>query len=164
MEQVLNVAQYIMEKYKELSGKQIDEMKLHKLLYFAQRESFAIVGAPMFHGTFEGWKYGPVCREVRYNYDATGMICRSRSKVSESNAYILNNIILQYGRYASWVLSQLSHKETSWINSRKGIPDGENGHTPLSLQDIQQDATKVRPYDSVYDMYYDEFEDAEECH
>ena len=30
------------------------------------------------------------------------------------------------------------------------------------LSDIQEDAKKVRPYDHVWDMYYDEFEDAEE--
>jgi hypothetical protein len=35
----------------------------------------------------------------------------------------------------------------------------ENGSVPLSIEDIRKDAEKVRPYDSVYDMYYDEFED-----
>ena len=38
---------------------------------------------------------------------------------------------------------------------------GENGREPLSIDDIRKDAEKVRPYDSMYDMYYDEFEDAE---
>lgn len=32
-------ASYIYEKYKSEFGTTIDEMKLHKLLYFAQRES-----------------------------------------------------------------------------------------------------------------------------
>jgi len=27
------------------------------------------------------------------------------------------------------------------------------------LEDIKEDAKKVRPYDYVWDMYYDEFED-----
>ena len=61
---------------------------------------------------------------------------------------------------ASWKLSEISHKEISWQNARKNLVDGENGSEPLSIDDIRKDAEKVRPYDSMYDMYYDEFEDA----
>ena len=43
-------------------------MKLHKLLYCTQRESFAILDEPAFEGEMEGWKYGPVSREVRSEY------------------------------------------------------------------------------------------------
>ena len=32
----------------------------------------------------------------------------------------------------------------------------------LSLDDIREDAKKVRPYDHIFDMYYDEFDDAED--
>ena len=40
--------------------------------------------------------------------------------------------------------------------------DNENGYVDLNLDDIREDAKKVRPYDHVWDMYYDEFEDASE--
>ena len=56
MERILDVAQYIYDEYKRQSGEVIDEMKLHKLLYFAQRESLAITNEPLFEGDFEGWK------------------------------------------------------------------------------------------------------------
>ena len=42
MERVLDVAQYIMDEYKKMTGETIDEMKLHKLLYFSQRECLAL--------------------------------------------------------------------------------------------------------------------------
>lgn len=35
MERIIDVAQYIYDEYKRQSGEVIDEMKLHKLLYFA---------------------------------------------------------------------------------------------------------------------------------
>ena len=57
MDKIINVAQYVFQEYKRVTGEVIDEMKLHKLLYFAQRESFAITDAPLFEGEFEGWKY-----------------------------------------------------------------------------------------------------------
>jgi gp27 len=60
---------------------------------------------------------------------------------------------------ASWKLSALTHKETSWLNSRKGLKKEENGNVKIKMEDIREDAKKVRPYDYMWDMYYDEFED-----
>ena len=161
MEKIVDVAQYIFVEYKNISGKVIDEMKLQKLLYLTQRESLAITGEPMFAEEFEGWKYGPVCREVRGYYTEDGMFTDNINEISLENAYIAKNIILQYGAYESWKLSELSHRELSWRNSRKGIPEGQNGNKKILLEDIRKDSEKVRPYDSIWDMYYDEFEDAE---
>lgn len=160
MERIIDVAAYIVRKYNELTGEPLDEMKLHKLLYFLQRESYAILGKPAFDGIFEGWKFGPVSREVRNSY-YEGEILVPTSYISDEVQYIANNVILEYGAYESWKLSQLSHQETSWLNARKGLAAHEIGDTPLKLEDIQEDAKKVRPYDYVWDMYYDEFEDEE---
>ena len=158
MEKIINVAQYIFREYRRVTGEVIDEMKLHKLLYFAQRESLAITNTPLFEGEFEGWKYGPVCKEIRNSITPDGII-DVVGEVSDECKYIVNNVILEYGSLASWKLSQLSHKELSWKNARIGLKEGENGSRKLNLEDIREDAKKVRPYDYVWDMYYDEFED-----
>lgn len=55
----------------------------------------------------------------------------------------------------------MSHKELSWKNARKGLSTEQNGTEKLSLEDIKKDSEKIRPYDPIWDMYYDEFEDAE---
>ena len=161
MENVLNVAQYIFDEYKRQAKTSIDEMKLHKLPYFAQRESFAITGKQLFDGEFRGWKYGPVCCEVRNAFSPDGIVVDT-SPVSDECAYIVNNVVQEYGSIASWKLSELSHKEISWKNARKGLTAEQNGNNLISISDIQEDAKKVRPYDHVWDMYYDEFEDYEE--
>ncbi len=161
MEKIINVAQYVFTMYKKITGEVIDEMKLHKLLYFAQREALAITNEPLFEGEFEGWKYGPVCKEIRNSITQDGILDYD-SDVSDECKYIINNIILEYGALASWKLSKLSHQEISWKNARIGLPEGVNGNKKLKLEDIREDAKKVRPYDHVWDMYYDEFEDVEE--
>lgn len=158
MEKIIDVAAYVLKKYHDVTKEHLDEMKLHKLLYFIQRESFAITGHKAFDGDFEGWKYGPVCKEVR-NYFFNNEILIATNDISDELKYIANNVILEYGSYASWKLSELSHAETSWINSRKGLSKDENGNVKLSLGDIQEDSKKIRPYDHVWDMYYDEFEE-----
>ncbi len=162
MERAINVAHYICEEYRAISGEPIDEMKLHKLLYLSQRESLALCGKPLFKERFEGWRYGPVCVKVRNNFCQGEMIGADFQTIDETSAYIVKNIILQYGALASWKLSQISHSENSWKKAREGLRPDENGNVPLKLEDIRKDAEKVRPYDSMWDMYIDEFDDYEE--
>mgnify|MGYP005773781051 CR=1 FL=1 len=161
MEKIIDVAQYLCTAYKNMIGEQIDEMKLHKLLYFAQRESLAILNEPLFAGDFEGWKYGPVCREIWHCFRQEGLK-KVADDVSEECRYLVNNVILEYGSMAAAKLCELSYREKSWLNARQGLKDGEECTKKLSLDDIREDARKVRPYDYVWDMYYDEFDDAEE--
>ena len=155
---ILNVAEYIFREYYRVTGELIDEMKLQKLLYFSQRETLAILNKPLFNEEFEGWKYGPISREIRTVFTEDGMNAETEDIESDSK-YIINNVILEYGALVSWKLSELSHKEVSWLNSRRGLKEGENGNRKIKLEDIKEDAKKVRPYDYVWDMYYDEFED-----
>lgn len=162
MEKILNVAQYIFDAYKRVSGVVIDEMKMHKLLYLAQRETYAVLGKPLFKEDMEGWKYGPVSPEVRAYLTADGIAAKTEP-VSAESAYIINNVIEEYGAYESWKLSEITHQESSWRRARKGLSDTDPGNTPLEKSAIQEDAKKVRPYDHVWDMYYDEFDDLQEA-
>lgn len=161
MERILDAAQFIFTEYQNMAGEPIDEMKLHKLLYLSQRESLAITGKPMIQEDMEGWKYGPVSPVVRTYFTQDGIAAPTK-EVSPEAAYIMKNVICEYGHIESWKLSQLTHKETSWLNAREGLRADENGCTLLRIEDIAKDAEKVRPYDHVWDMYYDEFDDLEE--
>lgn len=160
MENVHDVAQYIFDEYKRISGENIDELKLHKLLYYTQRESIALIGEPMFIADFEGWRLGPVCKTIRSSF-MLNKVLGNYKNISFENAYIVKNIINEYGSIESWKLSKLSHKELSWQNSRIGLGDKETGSVLLKLSDIRIDAQKVRPYDHIWDMYYDEFDDVD---
>ena len=157
MDRIIDTAAYVTKRYTELTNEVLDEMKLHKLLYFIQRESLAITGEPAFDGVFEGWKFGPVCREVRTNFCEGEIVCHTND-ISDRLKYIVNNVIVEYGSLAAWKLSELSHKDSSWKNARRGLAPDENGSVALRLEDIKTDAAKVRPYDHVWDMYYDEFD------
>jgi len=160
MENVVDVARVIYSEYQRISGEAIDELKLHKLLYFAQRESLAIVNKPLFFGALHGWKYGPVSHEVRTAWIA-GTITAPAS-ISSDSMYIIKNVIYQYGSYTSWKLSEMSHRELSWKAARAGLAAEENGDCVMSIENIRRDAEKVRPYDHLWDMYYDEFDDLED--
>ena len=85
MEKVFDVADYICREYFKLSGERIDEIVLHKLLYFVQRESLALSGKLLFKEEFEGWKYGPVCVTVRNHFCEEKMISVKPGKMQHIN-------------------------------------------------------------------------------
>lgn len=144
MYQILDVAAYIVSRYSvENNGCMIDEMKLHKLLYFAQKESYIQTDKPLFKEKFEGWKYGPVSTDVR---DAYGKNTFSKTralntfKVTQDFVNIMDSVFNMYASKDSWTLSRLTHSETSWKNSRKDLIDGANGSNTILDNDIILDA------------------------
>lgn len=144
MENLINVASYIYNRYFETKGEKIDEMKLHKMLYFAQRESLIQKNEPLFSETFYGWKYGPVLKEIRNIYRDNSFYSVVNEQVISRIKTIIDKVFNEYADKDSWSLSRLTHGEIAWKNSRKGILDGVNSDYPIDIDDIKKDAERVR--------------------
>ncbi|MDE7313335.1 MAG: SocA family protein [Eubacterium sp.] len=144
MENVLNVAAYIANRYFSEYGQHIDEMKLHKLMYFAQRESFIQTDAPLFQAIFYGWKYGPVLKEIRSAYKDGSFSSISPCALDETALLIINKIFSNYAGKDSWSLSRLTHGELSWKSSRIGVLEQTNSDNPMDLEDIKKDAERIK--------------------
>lgn len=140
----MNVASYICNRYYNEFGTKIDEMKLHKLLYFAQRESFVQKGEPLFDAVFYGWKYGPILKEIRTAYKENAFYSSVPEDVVERIRDIMDKVFCDYAAKDSWSLSRLTHGELAWKNSRKGVPEGENSDIPMKVEDIITDAERIR--------------------
>lgn len=146
MENVMNAAAWVCNRYRKDFGQDIDEMKLHKLLYFAQRESLVRSDRPLFDATFYGWKYGPVLPEVREAWGAGTLKDVAVTPLSAEDEEIMEYIFSQYATKNSWSLSRLSHGELSWQNSREGVAEEENSNNPMQLEDIRKDAERIRTH------------------
>lgn len=144
MEKLMNVASYVFNRYQDTTGEKIDEMKLHKLLYFAQRESIIQENKPLFAEVFYGWKFGPVLKEIRNAYRNNSFLNNVDEKIVSRIKKIMDKVFEEYASRDSWSLSRLTHGEISWKNSRKNIPDGENGDNPMKLEDIVKDAERIK--------------------
>ena len=165
MDRLKQLTQYMIYSYENFSNSQLDnqELKLQKLMYFAQRESYALMGEPLFDNEFEGWIHGPVLPELRYYFDENYKSTQNSDLIlCDRDKYIINSTIAKYGQYDAWYLRNLSHDEISWKNSRIGLGDSEPGQRIISKDDIRLDAEKVRIYDYQYDSYLDEFEEFDE--
>lgn len=144
MEDLMNIASYICNRYMDEYGVDIDEMKLHKLMYFSQRESLIQDKKPLFNAVFYGWKYGPILKEIRIAYHNKAFYKKVSVEVCDRIAHIMNKVFEEYAGKDSWSLSRLTHGEYAWKNSRIGIPEGENGDNPMNLDDIRKDADRIR--------------------
>ena len=129
--------------YQSKYGENIDQMKLHKLMYFAQRENLIVNNTPLFDEQFSGWKYGPVLKSVRKLYMNNELNGKAK-KLEEKEEYILQVVFDKYAEKTSWSLSRLTHGEYSWLHSREGISEGENGNKPILIEDIMVDAERVK--------------------
>jgi len=144
MEDWMNVASYIYNRYKQENGTCIDEMKLHKLMYFSQRESLVQTNEPLFNAVFYAWKFGPILKEIRIAYKNSSFYERIPEEIILRISPVMDKVFEEYAAKDSWSLSRLTHGEFSWKNSRRGIPDGENSDNPMRLEDIREDANRIR--------------------
>lgn len=140
MLETIRVATYIADEYKRLYGQQIDEMKLHKLMYFTQRESIIQTGTHMFDAEFRAWKYGPVLLEVRAAYKTIGVLSSLADDMKERFKDVFDKIMTHYAAKKTMSLVCLSHAELSWKRARKGYGRYETSDVPMLLSDIYEDA------------------------
>lgn len=119
MEDLMNVASYVFNRYKSENGESIDEMKLHKLLYFAQRESLIQNDEPLFDAVFHGWKFGSVLKEIRKAYRDSAFYDSVPLDMVERILSVMDKVFTEYSEKNSWSLDKLTRGEVSWKNSRK---------------------------------------------
>lgn len=151
MKDVKTVAAYLCSRYQAAYGERIDEMKLHKLLYFAQRESLIRTNEPLFEGDFQGWRFGPVLPAIReaYKNDDFGACPQDLGDAKAIADYVFD----EYAEKDSWSLSRLTHGEISWKRSRKGVAPSESSANVIPLEDIRQDADRMRQRLTMLDQY-----------
>lgn len=145
MEKTMCVLKTLYDMYYEKYNAPMPEMKMHKLMYFAQRESLMRNGRPLFDDPFYGYKHGPVLKTVKHAY-AFHLLSESFEEVSDDTRKLLDNVLERYGALSLWKLSSLSHNEFSWKKARKGLKANDNGNVELSLNAMKVDAVRERVY------------------
>lgn len=144
-----------MYKHYQNYGVKIEEMRLHKLLYFIQKESYKLYNEPAFEEDMVGWVYGPVSLDVRYYYDDLKVLQCTNLKVEE----LINNVYDHYGDLSINDLIEETHKEVPWLNSRVGYSTYEIGNVIINKDDIKLSSLNEECFDMVWGMRYEEHED-----
>ena len=144
MKDMMTVAAYIYDRYQRDFDEKIDEMKLQKLMYFAQRESLIRTGEPLFQGDFYGWRFGPVLKELRTPYKEESFATGVTDADMDGAMEVLDEVFDAYAHKDAWSLSRLSHGEICWKRSRKGVSPYDSSDNMIPLDDIRLDAQRMK--------------------
>ncbi|MDO4275970.1 MAG: Panacea domain-containing protein [Eubacteriales bacterium] len=142
MEKTLSVAKLFNDLFKQENGTDMDQMRMHKMMYLVQRESLMYNDEPLFASEFQGWKFGPVLVDVRKEYVTDNMFQNVADDLSEKANELVHSVYQRYKTMSSWKLSSLSHGELSWKCSREGLSAKDNGAVALNLADMRVDAAR----------------------
>lgn len=97
------------------SGDLMTNLRLQKLLYFAQGWHLARYGTPLFDAPIEAWDYGPVVPEVYQEYKANrgnGILCdvdMDTSVFTPEEYELLLDVAREYAKDSTSALVEMSH-------------------------------------------------------
>jgi uncharacterized phage-associated protein len=163
-------ARYVANFFIELAngdeyGDGMTNMRLNKLLYFAQGHYFARTGNPLFEDDFEAWDYGPVVSGIYQQYksykkkpivdvDADYSI----ETFNSDELDVLLDVAREYGKFSTSELVNMTHTDGSpWAEcaksqtqeiTKKQIKDYFSLHNSLSTFDDILSALDIPVYES----------------
>jgi len=117
------VARYFLSLSDEEAGDTISNLKLQKLLYYAQGFHLALFGEPLFNEDIRAWTHGPVVVDVYHEYKGFGSSAIPRpqdfdpQQFSKDIQELLDEVYNVYGQYSAWKLRNMTHSEPPWANA-----------------------------------------------
>jgi uncharacterized phage-associated protein len=124
MTDVHDVAKYFLALSNDDAGDLISNLKLQKLLYYAQGVHLAVNDAPLFKDDIEAWTQGPVVIAVyrTYNDYGSGAIPPPATdfvadQFSDQEIEIIHEVWSVFGQFSAWKLRSMTHDEAPWKNA-----------------------------------------------
>lgn len=108
-----------------LGDELISNLKLQKLLYYAQGCVLAITGEPLFNDEIQAWEHGPVVPTIYHQYKGYGRNgiefdeCFDQTTIEPKTNAILQEVYVEFGQYSAWKLRNMTHEETPWQETEK---------------------------------------------
>lgn len=123
MYKALDIAKYFIYCSSLEEDGAVTNLKLQKLLYYAQGFHLALFDSPLFKEDINAWQYGPVVSDVYRDYKKY-----SRNPLPEPTDFhlddfqpedqeLLDEVYGVFGKYTGTALANLTHQETPWKNT-----------------------------------------------
>lgn len=122
-------------------GIEITNLKLQKLLYYAQAWSLAFYQKPLFTEDFEAWIHGPVVPVLfhRFKHLRWSPIVEEVTPVDDNELRShLETVLASYGKATAGQLERLSHSERPWRDARGDLPTDASSRNVIHKDSIQE--------------------------
>jgi uncharacterized phage-associated protein len=145
----LEIAKYILAVVSEY-GDVVTNLKLQKLLFYAQVWHLVKKQAPLFEEDAVAWQFGPVIPEVYDAYKKYGRLPitdeTSQADIdvldAESQRY-MDKFLLTYMDYSAISLANMTHNEAPW---RDAFEKNSNGGEIIPQDILQQYYSQNRDF------------------
>lgn len=130
MVNVQDVANCFLHLDEQSGGDGISNLKLQKLVYYAQGFFVALFGEPLFDNRISAWIHGPVVRDLYSKYKQHGSNPIPLpddfeiSSVPEKELDLIAEVFHAFGQFSAWKLRDMTHEEPTWQNHKRD-PDDE---------------------------------------
>lgn len=114
----LDVAQYIINKFTE-KKMMITNIRLQRILYFVQAQSFSAINEPMFDDAIEAWSIGPVISKVYHayknnNFESVGL---KKARIGNTHKFLIDFVLEQCSKYTTSELISIIRNQPPWAES-----------------------------------------------
>lgn len=122
-------------------GDYLTNLKLQKLVYYAQAWHLALYKEPLFSNDCQAWVHGPVFTSVYHRFNQYGWnpIQYEHIKVNlaPNIKSHLDEIFRVFNRFTASELEQMTHQEEPWQKARIGLPPDEPSNNYISKDDMK---------------------------
>lgn len=124
------------------SGGVITNLKLQKLVYYAQAWYLANFHKPLFNEDFQAWVHGPVIPKLyeKYKRFGCGQIVKEldpdevKTRFDAETIEFLTEVANVYMPYDGYALELMTHQETPWTVARGDIESDAKCHTSIDMK------------------------------
>ncbi len=116
----IDVAKYFLALTDLDAGDLISNLKLQKLLYYAQGFHLALFDEPIFPERIMAWIHGPVVPDAYRHYKEYGANSIPVPRDIDLDNYdlrateLLDEVFRVFGQFSAWKLRNMTHEEPPW--------------------------------------------------
>ncbi|MDJ1185903.1 Panacea domain-containing protein [Roseofilum casamattae] len=113
------------------TGSFVSNLKLQKLVYYAQAWYLALYDEPLFAEDFEAWIHGPVIPSLYQEYKSFGwkpIFKDVHPKLPTNIVQFLDEVAQEYFACNGYELERMTHFEDPWNWAREDLPPDEPSH------------------------------------
>ena len=118
----------------------ISNLKLQKLLYYAQAWHLALFEKPLFEDAIEAWVHGPVVPSVFRQYKEfrwNPIALRETNPLPARIERHLQEVWNVYGKFDASTLERRTHGEDPWKDARGGLSPDESSNAVISRRSMK---------------------------
>ena len=122
-------------------GESVNNLKLQKLLYYAQAWHLALHDEPLFPEKFQAWISGPVIPRLYWKYKEFGIrdipVSESPPALCGTAISVLEEVAREYMPLDEYDLSEMTYREAPWAWARQGFDISEHCEVELDEHDMR---------------------------